>query len=252
MVPMSPRLASASTSTPLARSSAMVRSSTANPAEPYVSEERHLGFDDREAGEGGHAHVTERGQAVRIGGQPHAASSSGCGSIPGHKAARARRRRPPAGNRNPSTATGPGRDAVPAATARRCRRGCRPRCPAPPPRRPAPSSRMECSSAHSGRTDLQPSMRGPELPYGVLITMSTSPARMASNAEMAGRSGLGSSKCLRTTSTGIPLRRNISCGAVGGQHPEAEIGQALDREHQRPLVPVGHRHEDRPRRGQRP
>ena len=55
-----------------------------------------------------------------------------------------------------------------------------------------------------------PSIRGPELPYGVLITMSTSPARIASTAEAAGLPSPGGSKCLRTSSHGMPLRRNIS------------------------------------------
>ena len=53
-------------------------------------------------------------------------------------------------------------------------------------------------------------MRGPELPNGVLITMSTSPALIASTADIAGRPGCGGSKCLRTSSQGIPLRRSIS------------------------------------------
>ena len=53
-------------------------------------------------------------------------------------------------------------------------------------------------------------MRGPELPYGVLITMSTSPDLIRSTAVDAGLPSPGCSKCLRTSSHGMPLRRNIS------------------------------------------
>ena len=96
-----------------------------------------------------------------------------------------------------------------------------------------------------------PSMRGPELPYGVLITMSTSPARIASTADCAGRDSLGSSKCLRTSSHGNPVAPQHLRRARGGQDAEPEIGEAFDGEDQRALVAVGDRDEHRALGGQR-
>ena len=143
--PMSPRLASASTSTPPSRNPAIVRSSTAKPADPYASKNATCGLTMAKSSNAARQMSLNLAKPSGLVSSPHALSNPGCGSIPRHNGPRfamARDRRSP----NPPILRNPTRCVAPAATSRRYRRGWRPRCPAPPPRRPAPSSRRECSS----------------------------------------------------------------------------------------------------------
>ena len=143
--PISPRLASARTSTPPSRSPAIVCSSTRYPADPYASKNATCGLTTAKPSNALRQMSLNRARPSGSTGSPQALSSPGCGSIPTHsgpRCATARDRRWP----NPPILKTPARCVIPAATSRRYRRGCRLRCPAPPPTHPAPSSRTGCSS----------------------------------------------------------------------------------------------------------
>ena len=111
-------------------------------------EERHLRLDDREPGEHLNADVTEPAQPVAVRVRPQAREQLRMGidaraerTPPRHRVGQ-----PPTESRRGVVKPAPTRCAAPAATSRRCRRGCQPRCPAPPQKRPAPWSRTGCSS----------------------------------------------------------------------------------------------------------